>query len=78
VIVIDGGYRFLYAQGTEDVLSRGESYSTRQLGRLLGSRGHHPIIDLFEWEGFMRVDFYGLICRGRSEASLHWSIGIKC
>jgi hypothetical protein len=59
VIVIDGGDRFLCAQAALKMLQAGGVIVLDNSEGFWGAAGSYPIIDLFEREGFMRVDFYG-------------------
>jgi hypothetical protein len=59
VIVIDGGDRFLCAQSSLKMLQPGGVVVLDNSEGFWGAEGSYPIIDLFEREGFMRVDFYG-------------------
>lgn len=59
VIVIDGGDRFLCAQASLKMLQPGGVIVLDNSEGFWGAEGTYPIIDLFEREGFMRVDFYG-------------------
>jgi hypothetical protein len=59
VIVIDGGDRFLCAQAALKMLQAGGVIVLDNSEGFWGAEGSYPIIDLFEREGFMRVDFYG-------------------
>ena len=59
VIVIDGGDRFLCAQAALKMLQAGGVIVLDNAEGFWGDEGRYPIIDLFERDGFMRVDFYG-------------------
>jgi hypothetical protein len=59
VIVIDGGDRFLCVQAALKMLQAGGVILLDDSEGFWGAEGSYPIIDLFEREGFMRVDFYG-------------------
>jgi hypothetical protein len=58
VIVIDRGDRFLCAEAALKMLQAGRGIVPDNSEGFWGAEGSYPIIDLFEREGFMRVDFY--------------------
>ena len=62
------------AGGTEDVASQGGIVLDNSEG-FWGTEGSYPVIELFEREGFLRVDFYGFAPGSPSATARRYSSG---